>query len=255
MKVCLSSRQAGSYLVHADEIKVQYRDRAVIPELAEKYPKATIILRQDIKEPIDFNECEKYKVLTRDKLMLCLNDLSVANECKKHEIPFYWGWRVQTYSQLNSLKFLGVSYVLLDAPLFFELDKVKSKGIPIRAIPNIAYSDNIPRIDGVSGTWIRPEDMEAYEEYIDVIEFEDCDELKEQALYRIYCVEKEWVTDLGGLITDLNHIGNNRFIRSEESRRRINCGQRCESNGTCHICRQMLNLANVELIKEYKKSK
>ena len=81
------------------------------------------------------------------------------------------------------------------------------------------------------------------------------DELKEQALYRIYCVEKEWVTDLGGLITDLNHIGNNRFIRSEESRRRINCGQRCESNGTCHICRQMLNLANVELIKEYKKSK
>ena len=133
MKVCLSSRQAGSYLVHADEIKVQYRDRAVIPELAEKYPKATIILRQDIKEPIDFNECEKYKILTRDKLMICLSDLSVANECKRHEIPFYWGWRVQTYSQLNSLKFLGVSYVLLDAPLFFELDKVKSKGIPIRA--------------------------------------------------------------------------------------------------------------------------
>ena len=32
----------------------------------------------------------------------------------------------ETYSQLNSLKFLGVSYVLLDAPLFFELDKVKS---------------------------------------------------------------------------------------------------------------------------------
>ena len=196
MKVCLSSRQAGSYLVHADEIKVQYRDRAVIPELAEKYPKATIILRQDIKEPIDFNECEKYKILTRDKLMICLNDLSVANECKRHEIPFYWGWRVQTYSQLNSLKFLGVSYVLLDAPLFFELDRVKSKEIPIRAIPNVAYADNIPRIDGVSGTWIRPEDIDLYAQYVDVFELVPTASQNFSILHKIFLPSILFLTSL-----------------------------------------------------------
>ena len=90
-----------------------------------------------------------------------------------------------------ALKELGACYIKLDAPLFFNLPKVKKIGIPIRAVPNVAYDDNIDRIDGVCGTWIRPEDIDAYGQYIDTVEFGDCDQKKEQAMYRIYAEDKE----------------------------------------------------------------
>jgi hypothetical protein len=37
----MSSRQSPEYLQKADEIKVQWRDRRIIPDLSEKYPNAT----------------------------------------------------------------------------------------------------------------------------------------------------------------------------------------------------------------------
>ena len=41
MKFSMSSRQTAEYLQKADEIKVQWRDRNIIPDLFEKYPDAT----------------------------------------------------------------------------------------------------------------------------------------------------------------------------------------------------------------------
>lgn len=46
MKFCLSSRQSKEYLEKADEIRVDFRDRNIIPELATEYPDKTIILVQ-----------------------------------------------------------------------------------------------------------------------------------------------------------------------------------------------------------------
>jgi hypothetical protein len=52
-------------------------------------------------------------------------------------------------------------------------------GIKLRVVPNISYYAFIPRDNGVCGSWIRPEDLELYEPYIETIEFEDCDIKKE----------------------------------------------------------------------------
>jgi len=46
---------------------------------------------------------------------------------------------------------MGACYAKIDAPIFFDLPNVKKVGIPIRAIPNVAYNDGIERIDGVCG--------------------------------------------------------------------------------------------------------
>ena len=183
--------------------------------------------------------------------MVCLTNLKYVAEMKNLKIPWYWGFPISSYYQLRALKEMGASYVRLDAPLFFDLPNVKKIGVPIRAVPNIAYNDGLDRIDGVCGTWIRPEDMDAYAEYIEAIEFEDCDQKKEQAMYRIYAEDKTWPTDLGLLITNLNHTGTNRMIGSEYSQRRIDCGQRCQEDSSCHICYQLLALANPKLIKDY----
>ena len=78
----------------------------------------------------------------------------------------------------------------LDAPIFFDMQKASSVGVPIRVVPNVAYNDGLDRVDGVCGTWIRPEDIDAYGEYVTAVEFEDCDQKKEQAMYRIYAEDK-----------------------------------------------------------------
>ena len=54
-------------------------------------------------------------------------------------IAFYYKYQIYTFFELNALKQYGVSYVLIGAPLIFDLKNVAKYGIPIRAIPNIAY--------------------------------------------------------------------------------------------------------------------
>lgn len=98
---------------------------------------------------------------------------------------------------------------------------------------------------------MRPEDIDAYSEYVDVVEFEDCDQKKEAALYRIYAEDKNWPTDLGLLITNLNHTGVNRMIRQDASLKRIDCGQRCQEGNTCRLCYRMLDIANPDMVKKY----
>ena len=46
MKYSLSSRQSPEYLKKANEIKVQWRDRRIIPDLLENYPTATVNLNR-----------------------------------------------------------------------------------------------------------------------------------------------------------------------------------------------------------------
>ena len=53
MKFCLGARQTEEYLKKADEIKVDFRDRNIIPDLAEKYPDKTIILVQYIGDELN----------------------------------------------------------------------------------------------------------------------------------------------------------------------------------------------------------
>ena len=251
LKVCLSSRQEREYLNYADEIKVQFRDRASISDLIFDYPKATIILETFNKEQIDWNEVENWNILARGQFILCTGDPSTLIAAQKHNIKAYLAWIVNDYETLKTLIDMNVYYVRVGGPLFFDLDRVVLMGARIRAVPNIAFEDGLSREDGVIGTWIRPEDLDTYGSYIDAIEFGDCDLRKEQALYRIYIKEKEWPGDLGMIITGLNYIGTNRMVHPSFAETRLSCRQRCASGGTCKHCYRTLKLADPELLIEY----
>lgn len=252
MRYCLRSRQTNEYLQKADEIKVEYRDRRSIPDLAEKYPNKTIILMHTLNDPeLEWRDILNYDILTKRRFVLCLSNVEDCKKARVNNIPFYFGYPVTSWDELRMLKHLGVVYVRLGAPLFFELDKVAKLNIPIRIVPNIAYNDGFPREDGVCGTWVRPEDIDAYGEYTDVVEFEDCDLKKEQAMFRLYAEQKAWPGDLGFIITGLNHLGVNRMIDPEMSQKRITCGQRCKEFSACKICYRMLDMADPNLLQEY----
>lgn len=257
MKVCLSSRNTVEYLLKADEIKVQYKDHEIIPNLIERYPKATIIL--DLNKQYEFNETDEtswadiimYNDLAKNNFICCTETLFQMNYCKENNLKFYYGFPINSFYELQSLKKLGVCYLRLAPPLTHMLPDVAKLEIPIRAVPNICYQDYLPHQNGIHGQWIRPEDLHIYELYIDTIEFEDCNEIKEQALYRIYMEEHEWPGDFDMLFTNFNHPGVNRMIEPIVGRTRMSCGQRCEQNGSCHLCDISVQLADPEMWEEY----
>lgn len=256
MKVCLNSRCAKKYLEKADEIKVEYRDRKALLDIVDEYPEKTIVFQipyfvNDEENDINWDNLKLANQLLRGQLIICCFSYVEAYKCRDNGIKFYFGFPLQSYYQLRAAKNLGVCYARLGEGLFFDMKTVKNVGVPIRAIPNIAYIDGLPREDGVCGTWIRPEDLDLYKEYIETIEFEDCLPKKEQALYRIYMEQKEWPGDLGLIITNFNHLGLNRLILPEVGEKRINCRQICQSRGTCHICYRAMDLANKEDLTEY----
>lgn len=253
MKYCLSSRQTSSYLEKADEIKVEYRDRESILDLVEKYPNKRYILDCYDVEELDWSAIENYNILTKNNLVLCVPMVDMIRTANAIGVKSYYGFAIENFWELNAFLNLGVEYVKLGMGLFFQMDRVKMAvdNTKIRAVPNLAYNDNLPHKDGVCGQWIRPEDLcTIYEPYIDVVEFADCDRDKEQALYRVYAEEHEWRSDLQALITNLNYPGVNRMILEEVAKTRLNCNQKCQYGG-CHICQRNLDLANPERLRQY----
>lgn len=203
---------------------------------------------------IEWDDIKRYKIITQDKFIIALNSLSDISFCKNENIKFYWNFPITTFYELRALKDIGVEYALIEAPLTHDIIKAASIGVKLRMVPNVAYYAFIPRDNGVCGSWIRPEDLYMYEPYIEAIEFEDCDLKKEQALYRIYCEQKAWPGDLGMIITNLNYLGVNRMIPSDLTKRRMTCGQKCQSGKHCRLCYSYLNLANPDKLKQYKEN-
>lgn len=257
MKYCLSSRCSETYLNKAHEIKFEWRDRRAIPDYAFKYPDKDIILQfnySQIDEVIDWEEINKYNRMCENRLICAVANIQQAVECGYRDIKFYYGFPIDSFYELNAWKDLGVCYVRLGPSLFFSMDRVKAIGIPVRAIPNVAYNDGLPRGNGVCGQWIRPEDIDLYEDYITTVEFENADIKKEEALYRIYREKHGWSGNLNNLITNLNYGATSRLIPQEITKRRLNCGHLCQTTGTCSMCVRAFSLAQPNTIKNYLES-
>lgn len=255
MKCCLSSRCDISYLKQADEVKYAYRDRGqIIRRKDDFHPEATIILHHLRTDPeIEWDHLENIRTAYNNKLILALYSLQECEEAKARGFRFYLNLPVSSYWELHALKKLGVEYVHLGAPLFFDMERAAQVGVPIRAIPNVAYADGLPHDNGLYGCWIRPEDLHMYEPYVQVIEFEDCANYKrEQAMYRIYIQGNGWKGPMEQLITNYDYPGEGRMFNPNFTAARLNCGQICQTPGrTCRICKRLSQLADPDTITDY----
>lgn len=204
MKYCLNCRQDKEYLSKADEIFVDYRDRDFINTLVEDYKNVPIILDIPFDIEPDWANIRIYNMISLQNLTLRLHNLKRDYpKVKELDIRFYFAGLISTYYDLNSLVELEPKYVCLEAPLFFDLLTVhhilSQKNIGVRANPIVADQSawGISHQNKEVGTFVRPEDIEAYEGYIDVFEFRDENDAfllpkREAAYYRIYAEQKAW---------------------------------------------------------------
>ena len=255
MRFCLTNDVPKSTLSKADEIKVHYYDRNKVLDLIELYPSATIVLDLGDVKDVDWDLMKELNIMSKSNFVLCLYDISKAVTAKKHGIKFYFGFIVTTWYDLNNHVRLGASYARLGSPLIHMLDKVIDTypELKIRAVPNTAITGRLPKEDGVTGDWIRPEDTEFYNQYVYVMEFEHCqfNPKKEQVLYNIYS-NGEWAGELTDIVPDLAYPGLNRMIPPDTLTRRAVCRQQCqEPNNYCKLCYTVLDLSNKEKLKEY----
>lgn len=253
MKFCLRYGHRKNILDQADEIKVSFKDRKILPEIFEKYPDKTIILSLQPRENriIDWEELKNYNTLSRNKLITeAFESWEILNSIN-NGIPSYSGLPVTAFHQAKALVHMGVCYLNIDAPLFFQLPQLKElTECPLRITPNLAAKDDLKRENGIYGSWIRPEDLDIYDEYISTYEFNADGLNQEEAIFDIYKNKQKWNVRLDLLITDLDYPALNRLIVKDVIKKRINCGQRCMNGGACRACYRAMMFANENFLLE-----
>lgn len=139
----------------------------------------------------------------------------------------------ETFSDLSSI---GVSDIYIDGPICFDINSIRKgkDNVKIRVSPTISANASIAGRTPNS-FFIRPEDLNLYDEVIDVIDFHETNMDKEDSLFSIY-TRGTFNYDIGHLVTGLPQI-NNLLIGKDFAQPRLNCKQKCKIPGrSCHIC-------------------
>lgn len=251
MKYSMNARQPAEWLKKADEIMVEARDYRIISELFVKYPDKMIIL--DTKDA-EYDDDTMLNYADASENFCCIiYNLNEFQWYKDNGIKAYYGYSVDSFFDVKALVDLGVEYVKIHAPLTFSVDQLKTtySNVKFRVVPNVSYSAYIPRANGIYGQYIRPEDIQYYEEAIYVMDFEDSELPKQQTLYKIYAENKTWPGNLNLLITNLNVNADNRGLPDEFGQMRSTCKQRCMSGSSCHFCETAFKFE--EALRKYKR--
>lgn len=227
-----------------------------------------IFVEEKIEDERDF---EIFKTLLETyptyKIIFCLPYYSQQLESKlnKNNIPHYYSEIVTDWDTFNGFLELNITDIFIGENLCFYIpqvsEKAKKKQLFLRTFCNICQSpwENTPSLKNF---FIRPEDIELYENYIDTFEFffDTFDSIKLNVLYEVYKQDKKWFGLLNEIILNLKDDIDNRFLISYFGERRLSCRKRCayETEPTCHICDRIKELSEqlkdkelyVTLIKE-----
>lgn len=186
------------------------------------------------------------------KIVICLPYYSKELEQKMNDnnIPHYYSEIVTDWDTFNGFLELNITDIFIGENICFFIpyasEKAKKKQVFLRAFCNICQSpwENTPSLKNF---FVRPEDIELYENYIDTFEFffNTFDSLKLNVLYEIYKQDQKWFGLLNEIILGLKEDIDNRFLISYFGERRLSCRKRCmyEQEPTCHICDRIAELS------------
>jgi len=125
-------------------------------------------------------------------------------------IPHYYHIFASSWDTFNGLAKTSATDIFVVEDLCFSLDQVKAKsnGKRIRTYCNVCQTSWL-LTESIQTFFIRPEDMDLYEKYIDVVEFyydKKYDQKTKYSIwYDIYNYDKKWAGPLKELIT--NYMG------------------------------------------------
>lgn len=165
------------------------------------------------------------------------------NLLKENNIPFIFKEYAENFEMFYVQKELGAADIYVTGSLGFYLDKLQPfrDKVKLRVFPNIAQSTKgtTKLLPQLIKFYIRPEDLELYKDYIDVIELFPCND-RISTIYEIYKKEK-WLGNLSDIIMDLESDITNDTISPYFALHRIKCHQDCLLD-RCTLCNQVYSL-------------
>lgn len=239
------------YFDEVEEWEISYssKDSSLLSFLQNHKDKKISMLIGDINVENFDDEIEKiYKIVSNfNNITVVFNylDLRLADAIKKLNIPFYYSNYITDWDELNGVIYDGVTSVFVAENLCFEMDKVYNlcykHNVEVRVFPNVLQSrwDNTPSIKKF---FIRPEDLEFYSQWIDVVEFY-CGDSKLNLMYEIYEKDKKWFGLINEIIPDFDVEFDNRHIVPGFARTRAKCAKRCMKDFNCAVCDHCLSLS------------
>lgn len=252
MKYCLKYTNICTKLNRADEIQIKYIEDLGLVDFLEKYSSKRVNL---LINPAYFPEGEVRKLIAirntypqyNFTVALSSYNYELMTTLRKAIIPFYVAQPCMDWGMLNILLEAGVCDIDLSGPLAFELENVKrvlnslDRKVQIRVTPNKVSDLYREKMDSLIGFFIRPEDVELYEDDIDVLDFEGLD--RQDVFYSIYAEQKMFIGHLGQCIYDFKESVDNKGLITLFGERRKNCGRQCLKGGRCRRCYDLAALA------------
>ena len=255
MKSCIQWRKNFKYLPQIDEFNIDFRNKT--KELLNFLDTYAISQRVNINLTKDFTPNDIQLIIDIHQrnpnyiIAVCFEQYNVEFTKKIQDvgIPFYIKEPVYSWDILVSLIKLGVSDIFITNTLGFDLERIsnitKPKGIQLRCYANYCQLDwyNEEVSDTFKGFYIRPNDVDIYSQYIDVIEFYNSVDIQ-QTLYEVYFKDKEWDGPLKEIIKGLNRQVYNYYILGPDfAKYRAVCRKKCLANERCHLCEKTYELA------------
>lgn len=165
---------------------------------------------------------------------------------KDNKIPIMFINFVNNYDLLYTLlKYKPTDIYIIEEFGFKlkELQVIREAGTQIRCFPDVCQSSRGTNktIPAIQKFWIRPEDTEEYEPYVDVFEI-FCADDRQSAVYEIY-QDRQWLGNLNNLLSSADGLDiDNDAIDPHFGQRRINCNKRCML-GQCFYCPEVEKFA------------
>lgn len=278
MKYCFNKTGAFQKLDSADEIIVSFNDSEFrtlkdFAEFCKNHSHQRIILYFSVNwsKFIDFSFYEtfieemnnKYPDIQYSIMLPSLEYYDTKENFNffkkiKEKYPqqkIFFTDKIDNWEKFYTFLNLGVSDMFICKSLGFELKRIKEiqaerqTDITIRVYANVCqktYHD-IPESNIASYLkyfFIRPEDVDLYEDYIDVIEFYSSKD-NQNTYYKIYAVDKKWDGDLSEIIINLPKGICNPGIPPTFGSKRINCGNKCLSFTPCSWCQKCFETSEI----------
>jgi hypothetical protein len=172
-------------------------------------------------------------------------------------LPHYYKELITDWDKFNGFLSLDVTDIFIAENLAFSVkfasSAAKKNGKALRSFCNICET-SWNKTPSLKTFFIRPEDIDLYNEYIDTFEFytDSISAARLNALYEIYTKDKYWFGKLSELITGYVGEEDSRFIIPRFGTVRLNCEKRCMKGvqPTCKICDRIIELSKTLKDKE-----
>ena len=270
MKSCIEWRKSFKYMPQIDQFNIDFRHKDLkLLQFLDRYatsqrvnirlePEAT---QDDIDLIIAIAEKEKYHIAVLFNWDYRQYKSEHVDKIKNANIPFYFSHMITDWDEYLGYLSLGVSDVFISGFLGFDIKRVAriaklyGENVQVRCIANVCQC-SWNEFNGVKSFFIRPEDIDLYDEYVDIIEFYDSIDIQ-NVLYDVYFHTKEWNGDLREIIKGLSTKVNSYYVLDPFGERRLDCRKKCLRGDNCKTCNVTLSLAesleNSEHFEVFKK--